>query len=178
MKYAATKRNVNLPAWVGDVPPDVWAQTWTDRPREVVRLGLRTLSETALSEVSSLAEARARKYHPHSSPTDEVWVDEYNRALVIHAVGRALCTAESADVPYWDLPDFIAPGALDPVGSAWLFALLTVETVKASVINPPEPPTELLGALNQLSPHLDALPPAKRFTITRLLQAALDAVGD
>lgn len=179
MKLRDLKRSASAPAWTGDVPPHVWAQTWGDRPREVVKLGMRTLGISHVEQVSSLAEARARRLHPDASPTSQTWADAYNRHLIALAVGRSLCTAESADVPFWDYPDLVAPDALDPAGARWLFEQLTIETERESALVPDASVGELVGELASEVERIDSLPPAKRNMIARLLDAALDLVrGD
>jgi hypothetical protein len=177
-KYADHASRAALPIWVGEIPPTVWAQSWADRPRDVVTLGMRSLSEEALSQVSSMASARASRFQPNASPDSDLWIGEYNRALVCLTVGRALCTADSADVPFWDYPDLVSPTALDPKGALWLWGLLSVELTRASAIVPVEPPLDLLTKLIHKLQDIEALPIAKRNQVCKFLAAALEVTED
>lgn len=174
MKLRDLPRSPSAPAWVGDIPAHFWAQTWADRPRETMRLGLRTLGDAQIAQVSSLADARARRLHPHAADASQAWRDAYNRALVALAVGRALCTAESADVPFWDYPDLVAEAALDPQGALELFAQLNVAMEKTSAIVPPDPVGDLVARLGERMPLVEKLSPADRVVMARLIEAAID----
>lgn len=177
-KYADHIARAALPLWVGEVPPTVWAQTWADRPREVIKLGLRSLSEESLSQVSSVASARATRFQPSASPDSDLWIGEYNRAIVSLTIGRALCSPESADVPFWDYPDLVAPSALDSKGALWLWGLLSVELTRAGAIVPVDPLADLLASLIGKLPQVDALPAAKRAQVSKFIAAALEVIDD
>lgn len=176
-KYAATVAASRAPLAVRNIPPTVWAQTWTDRPTEVVKLGLRTLSEEDLSAIASLATSRASRYYPGLTDADDAWVEEYNRAVRWGMAGRALCSPESTDVPFWDYPDQVAPMALEPHGAAWLCAELEVETVRRSPL--PVGDDEAQGTITKIIESLgtlQAMSPAGRHLVVRHLRAALAAM--
>lgn len=170
---AAVAARPRAPAGVCMVPPWVWAQTWTDRPTEPVRVGLRTLSAQDLDDARAGAESKADKAHPGSHGSD-VWTEAYNAALMLKALGRALCQPDGADAPWWDYADLIAPGAIEPTkGAVWLFGELAVATVRAAALGGERAPGELLEELAGLP--ATAWSEARRSRVARFLDAALDA---
>lgn len=176
MKFSQAQLNTALPIVVLQVPPSVWAQTWADRPRETLALGLRRLSDTDLADASSAADAEARRLHPHAEETDGLWVEAYNRRLVKLAVGRALCSPESADVGWWDYPDFLAPKALEDAGAVWLYNELISASTATSMLAVEDNGPALLAELADAWHRVVALPLARRQLVLRHLRAAIDVV--
>lgn len=176
MKFADV-RAARAPLVIVECPPSIWAQTWTERPLDVVRIGLRSLSETTLGEVTGAAMTRANTLAPGGDETSSLWVDAYNAAVQLSAVGRAACQPDCADVPWWEYPDLQAPQQLSPAGAAWLYARLSAAVVSSSVLASEEAPDGLLVALLARSASFDALAPARRSQVSRHLRAALDALG-
>ena len=150
--------------------PSVWAQTWTDRPTDPIEVGLRRLSETDLGEVESLANRRSQQLHPNDP---ELAARAFNRALTKYALGRALCSPECADVPFWDSPDVVAMLAFDDAGAAWLYAEFQAETVRTSLLGHEGDPLEILTRLGEQCTEIAGLPLVKRHQVTRLLAGAL-----
>ena len=173
---AAVAARPRAPARVCQVPPWVWAQTWTDRPVAPVPVGLRTLSAQDLADARSGAESKANKAHPGSHGS-AIWVEAYNSALMIAALARALCSPECADVPLWDYADGVAPMAIEPTkGAVWLWAELEVATAGAAVLEVEAGPLELLAAVQARAEAITAMPEARRHRIARHLDAALEAM--
>lgn len=180
MKYAEarTQKEARRPIVVVAVPPSVWAQTWPDRPVEAAEIGLRSLSEAALSEVTGASMARANRCHPGGDERSKLWTDEYNRVAVAYAVARALCQPDCADVPWWDYPDMMAPIAFTAEGAAWLYARLEAAMVAASPLASEEPAADLYAALGPLLGCVAHLSPARCAQVSRHLRAALDVLQD
>jgi hypothetical protein len=173
VKYADA-RAARVPLVTIEIPPSVWAQTWAERPIEPVTVGLRSLAETTLSEVTGAAMTKANRLVPGGDEHSKIWADEYNQGITIFALGRALCRPECADVPWWDYPDLQAPIAFSPAGAAWLYARFAAAMVSASVLASEEDPGALLVALGALAGGVDRLSPARRSQASRHLRAALD----
>ncbi len=177
MKYnEAIGEGARLPIDVFDVPASVWAQTWTERPTVTIRLGLRSLAEQTLSEVTGAAMVRANRCHPQGGEHDRLWADEYNRAVVAYAVGRSLCSPDSADVPWHDYPDMVALTSMTPEGAAWLYARLTAATAKASPLAAIESPISLLVGITERWHDVGALSDTRKAQLANLLRAALDII--
>lgn len=179
MKYAAAvaAKEARRPIVVVRVPPSTWAQTWPERPTEAVDVGLRSLSEAVLSQVTGAAMARASKFHPGGDERSRLWADEYNRAVVAYAVARALCLPDCADVPWWEYQD-LAVDRLTPEGAAWLYAALTAAMVRVSPLAAEEPPSDLYARLGAKMGEVGHLPPARAGQVSRLLRAALDVLTE
>lgn len=172
---AAVAARPRAPARVLSVPPWVWAQTWADRPVEPVAMGLRTLSAQDLDDARSGAASKASKAHPSATTSNPVWIEAYNSALMLSALGRALCSPDCADVPYWDFPDLIAPGAIEPTrGAVWLWSELEVATVGGAALGGEPGPLELLAAIQGAADSIPAMSADRRHRIARHLDAALD----
>ena len=178
MKYsdAIKAREARRPIATVEVPPRVWAQTWASRPLEPVTLGFRTLGETMLSQIVSLATMHADRLVPGGNETSARWADEWNAAVRRYSLGRALCQAESADVPWFDYPDLTASVAFDPAGAAWLYARYSVAVVSKSVLGSEEAPEALGAELATAMGRAATLPPAKRSQVACHLRAALDVL--
>ena len=170
---AAVAARPRAPARVCQVPAWVWAQTWTDRPTEPLPVGLRTLSAQDLADARGWAESKADKAHPGSHGS-AIWIEAYNSALMIGALGRALCSPECADVPFWDYADGVAPMAIEPTrGAVWLWSELEVATAGAAVLEVEAGPLELLAAVQAGAESIPAMSEARRHRIARHLDAAL-----
>jgi hypothetical protein len=178
MKYADARKakEARRPLVVVDVPPSVWAQTWTERPVEVVTVGLRSLAETTLSEITGAAQTYANRFVPGGDERSEIWAGEYSAAVRFFSLGRALCQPDCADVPWWDYPDLLAPTAFGPEGSAWLYARFEAAVVGASVLASEEDPAELAGPVLEAVGAAASLPAARRSQAARHLRAALDVL--
>ena len=120
MKYAdaARAKDANRPLATQEVPPSVWAQTWTERPREPVTVGLRSLAEVVLSEITGAAQSEANRVMPGGDERSAIWAGEYSAAVRRITLGRALCQPDCADVPWWDYPDLMSAQAFSPEGAA------------------------------------------------------------
>lgn len=178
MKYsdAIKAREARRPIATVEVPPRVWAQTWASRPLEPVTLGFRTLGETMLSQIVSLATMHADRLVPGGNETSARWADEWNAAVRRYSLGRALCQAESADVPWFDYPDLTASVAFDPAGAAWLYARYSAEVVDKSVLASDEDPADLFEELAPVLSRSVGLAPAQRSQVARHLRAVLDVL--
>ncbi len=176
MKYhsAVAAKEARKPIATVEVPPSVWAQTWTDRPTEPVVVGFRSLSEMALSEITGAAQTIANRWVPGGNERSPIWAEQYSAAVRYTSVGRALCQPDCADVPWWDYPDAVSPIAFSPEGAAWLFARLETALVASSVLASEEEPAELAAAIVEASTR--ELSPARRSQAARLLRAALDVL--
>ena len=178
MKYsdAIKAREARRPIATVEVPPRVWAQTWTDRPVEVVTIGLRSLGETMLSQIGGLATTHANRCVPGGDESSARWVEELSAAIRFYTLARALCRPECADVPWWDYPDMVAPIAFEPAGAAWLYARYSVAVVSKSVLGSEEAPEALGAELATAMGRAATLPPAKRSQVACHLRAALDVL--
>lgn len=176
MKYADA-RAARRPIGTVEIPPRVWAQTWTERPLESVTCGWRSLGETVLSEVTGAALTRANAQVPAGDETSALWRDEFNASVRVLTIGRALTQPDCADVPWWSYPDMIAPMALSQEGAAWLFARFEAAMVSASILASEEAPGELLSALGAARDRLASLTPAKASQAARHLRTVLDILG-
>ena len=171
MKFNEKKDgNPRAPMATRTLQPSVWAQTWTDRPTDPIEVGLRRLSETDLGEVESLANRRSQQLHPNDP---ELAARAFNRALTKYALGRALCSPECADVPFWDSPDVVAMLAFDDAGAAWLYAEFQMETVRTSLLGHEADSLDVLVQLSERCAEIGALKLVKRHQVARLLAGAL-----
>jgi hypothetical protein len=178
VKYAAAlkAKDANRPLATVEVPPSVWAQTWTERPREPVMIGLRSLAEVVLSEVTGAAQTEANRVVPGGDERSAIWAGEYSAAVRRISLGRAMCQPDHADVPWWDYPDLMSAQAFSPEGAAWLFARLDAAIVGRSVLASEEDPAELAARVMGASGGAAGLSPAKRSQVARHLRAALDVL--
>lgn len=180
-KYAAARAQpaANRPIWVGGIPPSAWSQGWPERPREVVEAGMRSLSETELSEIVGLAIARANKCHPAMGEDSILWMTEYNRTVVAFAVARALCQPGSADAPWWDYADLhVIQDHITNEGAAWLYARLEAAMIAVSPLASDEDPQELYHALAKRMAGVAHLSPERRSQAARHLRAVLDLLPE
>ena len=148
MKYADAQRakDANRPLAVEEVPPSVWAQTWTERPREPVMIGLRSLAEVVLSEITGAAQTEANRIAPGGDDRSAIWAAEYSAAVRRISLGRAMCQPDHADVGWFNYPDLESAQAFSPEGAAWLFARLDAAIVGCSVLASEEDPAGPLEA--------------------------------
>ena len=178
MKYADAQRakDANRPLAVEEVPPSVWAQTWTERPREPVMIGLRSLAEVVLSEITGAAQTHANTFAPGLDERSAIWAAEYSAAVRRISLGRAMCQPDHADVGWFNYPDLESAQAFSPEGAAWLFARLDAAIVGRSVLASEEDPAELAARVMGASGGAAGLSPAKRCQVARHLRAALDVL--
>ena len=117
MKFSAAQaKDARRPLAVQEVPPRVWAQTWLERPLEVVIVGFRSLAETTLSEITGAAQTHANRIVP-AGEGSALWADEYSAAVRFLSLGRAMTQPDCADAPWWDYADLLAPQAFSPEGA-------------------------------------------------------------
>lgn len=175
MKYSAAQlKDQRRPLATQEIPPKVWAQTWAERPLELVACGFRSLGETQLGEITGAAITRANKLVPGGDERSVLWADEYNAAVQLGTLGRALCQPDCADVAWFDYPDMQPALHLSPEGRAWLYARFCVAMVSKSILSTEEAPEELATAIVGLIQRAASLTPAKRAQTARHLRAALD----
>lgn len=81
------------------LPPSAFADTWSRKPKAPVRIGLRLLSESELTDVAAMARKYASRLHPMdgSTPAD-VWIEAYNASLIADALATALCEPDDVSV--------------------------------------------------------------------------------
>lgn len=127
--FAAATSAVRPPQRVETLPPSAWAETWADRPREPVKVGLRLVSDKTLENAVHFAEKHADARATH----DDVWVEQYNAALRRHALGQILCSPTDASRPYFQgAPDILVGLALRPETMTFLWERFELLKIAAS----------------------------------------------
>ena len=176
MKFSAAQaKDARRPLAVQEVPPRVWAQTWLERPLEVVIVGFRSLAETTLSEITGAAQTHANRIVP-AGEGSALWADEYSAAVRFLSLGRAMTQPDCADAPWWDYADLLAPQAFSPEGAAWLYARFSAAVVAGSPLASDEDPEELAGLVLGLAGAAADMSAARRSQVARHLRAALDVL--
>ena len=102
--------------------PSAFADTWDNKPRDSVRVGLRLIAVLDLAEARGEAAREAVAAHPDRN--DPSAIDAYNDALLAWIVSR--CTCDPLDVrkewDVWDgMPQENAKELLSPEGARAIF---------------------------------------------------------
>lgn len=91
------------------VPPFVWAETWDERPRDKVVVGLRSISEG--DKLAAIGDARKAAYdfvkEPRTPADFTLWTDTYNDFVMRRIVARGVC--DPNDVSGYSEPLGMAP---------------------------------------------------------------------
>ena len=98
----------------------------------VVTIGLRSLAEVVLSEITGAAQTEANRVVPGGDERSAIWAAEYSAAVRRISLGRAMCQPDHADVGWFNYPDLESAQAFSPEGAAWLFARLDAAIVKSA----------------------------------------------
>lgn len=89
-----------IPRTTIDLPVDAWADNCASKPAEVVKVGLRLLSERAISNCRSVAAQYALRLHNDDADIDNR-VDCFNQRLVGLLMAEASVSATDINAPFF-----------------------------------------------------------------------------
>lgn len=112
------------------VAPAAFADTWSDKPREPVAIGLRLIADSDLHAARAQAAARANTAHPDVDLQEsdlfnaQLWADSYHCALMAWIVARGMCDPNDVSLPWKPFeaaPEDMARDCLSANGVGFIF---------------------------------------------------------
>jgi len=166
------------------VPPEAWATSWEERPREEVCLGLRFVPDADLEDARVEAFRRAEKLFPRFRETEEervLFSASFNDTLLRWVISRGTCDpndARSAWEGWSAAPEDIAVElALSDAGAQLIFDAWEKMRIEADIGLRAASDEDLsrLPELLRFLPHLSR--PAEQ-RARRLLRYVLEALEE
>lgn len=151
-----------------EVPPEVWAPTWSNRPTSMVKIGLRLISLDADVLITDEADAMATAKHPKHSAD---WTTIYNDCLMRGVVLEMLCEPDDIskrwsgwvlDPAHIHLADTVIRGAVHRDGLKWFWREYERLRVEIGLLAPPADNATIQGIIEAMCPSSDVL---KRLSI-------------
>lgn len=164
------------PPRVFELPPSAFVAVGHEKPTRPMLVGLRRIAEGDLETARSTAAARAMRLHPSLDTADDIFIEAYNQALMMWAIGASLCQPENADEPLWPSQYDIVWKALSPSGAERVYDEIELLKITDSP-TAPEASAEQLGQLAGLlgSGELwQDMPTGDKRWIGRMLHAVLE----
>lgn len=91
-----------LPApLVVTLPPSAFADTWSGRPSEPARIGLRLVSELSNDKARANATSSADRFYPLASRDSGNYVDHFNGQLMRGVLAEAVCRPEDVTTSWF-----------------------------------------------------------------------------
>lgn len=124
------------PASVIALEPGHFADTWPDKPREAVPVGLRLVSEADYQTARAEAAKRAWEHFPDEDLDEDERVDCFNDALAAWIVARGTTRPDDATKPWLDMAHDNVQLALTTGGLRFLFDQITTLMLERSPLSP------------------------------------------
>ena len=127
------EKRAAVPQCVVEIPVASWSTTWVNRPSEPVKVGLRLISEADASSARAEAAKKALRYHP-SEDDEDGRVEAYNGALMVAALGCAICDPDDVNASFleWTSPTAQLAVSMTPTGIDLLYGHLDMFTMAES----------------------------------------------
>lgn len=104
MKAADVKKTA-APAHVFTVGPAAFVETWTSRPKEPIRIGMRRASADEFLAASNTAVLKTDEHFPKLSHDDRMWDETYQIIFIHVLLGWLLVHPDDVTRPYWPADD-------------------------------------------------------------------------
>ena len=108
------KKGARAPSRIVSLPPNAWADSRSDKPREPVEIGIRLMSEEDVQVARSQAAKTALELVPVG--TEEDRVSAFNDALMRNAAERATCSPKNAESPFFVMGELEIRERITPEG--------------------------------------------------------------
>lgn len=172
MRFSETTKAAPTPAGFVVLEPSAYADSWADKPRESVAIGLSPLSE----EQAQICKAEAAKWalenYPDLAHDDPLLNEACEDRLVTLAVARATCSPNDARQPFFQCADDDVPEAFRPDTIRRLWDELERITIASSAVTP-EVNAEDLAELRDLLSYADKLSMKRGARLRKLLAFCL-----
>lgn len=166
------------PREVLTVPAFIWAETWHERPREPVAVGLRNVSEGEVLTAQSEALRHANEIVPSTTthPKIVLWTDAYNDFLMRQLIARSVCDPNDVTAPSEALgaaPEEFVLVRLNTPGVSFLFREIERFRI-ATDTSRREATNEEIETIVDRFATLEALPKNHQARVRRVLAWAID----
>lgn len=134
--FRALQAAASKPAEVVELQPGHFADTWPDKPKGPVSVGLRLVSEADFQTARAEASRRAWQTFPDEDLDVEERVDCFNDNLAAWVVARATTQPDNASAPWMELAHDNLQFALTTGGLRFLFDRVVALTIERSPLSP------------------------------------------
>ena len=166
------------------VPVSAFADTWEDKPKTTICVGLRTIATQDLRTARAQAAEMANRCHPDVAPEDGdkfgAWIEAYNDMLMAWIVARGTCDPNDVNMPVevWAAgPEDLVPLTLTKGGKQLLFDRWEMMTIAVDPTGRMASDDELTTGLPLLMQHTDKLAKNKAARLRRLAAFILDELA-
>ena len=155
------------------VPESAWADTWENRPREQVLIGLRTMSDAEKTDATGDARRHAEKIGdvPSDAIAATLWLDAYNDFMMRRTIARSTCDPNDIHAGAYEFggaPEELVADRLSTSGVKFLFD--AIERFELSQdLSRNEATDEEIAALAGRVADLVRIHPARQSRVRRLL---------
>lgn len=104
MKAAEIKKT-GAPSHVFTLGPAAFTDSWTNRPKEPIRIGMRRASADEFLAASNTAVLKTDEHFPKLSHDDRIWDMTYQVIYIHILLGWILVHPEDVTRPYWPADD-------------------------------------------------------------------------
>jgi len=118
------------------LPPSGFADTWENKPKASVEIGLRLLSEADLAGARAVGVQQANALHPELDERSDIWVEAFNQTLMHYAIALGTCQPDHVEQPFWEMAEDVVPLALSEGGMLRLWSELELLTLIESSVTP------------------------------------------
>jgi hypothetical protein len=165
------------------LPPSAFADTWSGKPFEPVRIGLRLVGE----DVTELATSRAVKLaraafadfdRPLTDAERNTYVEAFNLNAIFEVLVHALTDPDDVTMPYFrHAPNHVIRRAFHAKTALMLWEEYERLKIEISPINEPAGPEELESLSGLLTVVLDLPDTGDRRRALRLARALRDEIA-
>lgn len=181
---AALAKEIIAPPVVINVPKNIWAHTWEDRPKTDLKAGMRLISDAEVQTGQHLARKFANELHPGDTMRDrELWVMAYEDALIRHVAARSLCDQHNVDEPFRPIapaPEDIMSSKdfVQPDGVRYLFDAYEALRIALDPTQAPLEDEQILELFDAFEDRIATLSPIKAGRVRRLLAYCLSELTE
>lgn len=170
------------------VPPNAFADEWSDRPSEKVAIGLRLIPQEDIDAARAQAAERANSMHKDVDLLEgdrfnaQLWLDAYEDALMTWIVARAMCDpndALSSWEPFRSAPEDMTRQYLTSSGVTFIFDAWEAMRISADPVHPEisvDETSELVELLKTHLPHAGRIQAARARRLLAFVHRELSSV--
>ena len=166
------------PTRVVELLPTSWAETWAERPKDTIRVGVRTIPDAAKDRCRDEAAREALAASGGAGEESAIFVETYNAALMRAAVAVSLCHPDDVSRDAWDVQASVIRHGMTSATVARLYDEVEMHEITTSPTAHLASDEAILAAFEAIrAGALGALPAGSARSVRRLLGAVAEALG-